>query len=356
LEHNRDAFARGEYDEYVQEEVTRAIEDTENDSAVRVMQMTKKYRHYLCLPSQRDVTAVDNLSFTIDEGEIFCLLGHNGAGKTTTINMMTGLFTPSSGTAFIYGHNVLSDMDEIQNITGVCPQHNILWDELTAREHLIFFAVLKRIPPMQIRDEVNDKLHQMGLSSVADDRVGSFSGGMKRRLSVAISAIGDPKIIFMDEPTTGLDPVHKREVWHLIESIRKERVILLTTHSMEEADVLASRIAIMSGGKLRCLGNSLHLKSTYGTGYRINALLKSTDMFQPFVERLYAHWPWLKGHVTGSLVQRSVILTVDTEHKSFVPELVKFVGRSDLVSEWGMSHSTLEDVCLSLSCIIALTR
>jgi ATP-binding cassette subfamily A (ABC1) protein 2 len=101
--------------------------------------------------------------------------------QTTTINMMTGLFTPSSGTAFIYGHNVLSDMDEIQNITGVCPQHNILWDELTAREHLIFFAVLKRIPPMQIRDEVNDKLHQMGLSSVADDRVGSFSGGMKRR-------------------------------------------------------------------------------------------------------------------------------------------------------------------------------
>jgi ABC-type multidrug transport system ATPase subunit len=349
LEHNRDAFARGEYDEYVQEEVTRAIEDTENDSAVRVMQMTKKYRHYLCLPSQRDVTAVDNLSFTIDEGEIFCLLGHNGAGKTTTINMMTGLFTPSSGTAFIYGHNVLSDMDEIQNITGVCPQHNILWDELTAREHLIFFAVLKRIPPMQIRDEVNDKLHQMGLSSVADDRVGSFSGGMKRRLSVAISAIGDPKIIFMDEPTTGLDPVHKREVWHLIESIRKERVILLTTHSMEEADVLASRIAIMSGGKLRCLGNSLHLKSTYGTGYRINALLKSTDMFQPFVERLYAHWPWLKGHVTGSLVQRSVILTVDTEHKSFVPELVKFVGRSDLVSEWGMSHSTLEDVFLHVT-------
>lgn len=108
------------------------------------------------------------------------------------------------------------------------------------------------------------------------------------RLSVAISAIGDPKIIFMDEPTTGLDPVHKREVWHLIESIRKERVILLTTHSMEEADVLASRIAIMSGGKLRCLGNSLHLKSTYGTGYRINALLKSTDMFQPFVSPLSA--------------------------------------------------------------------
>jgi ABC-type multidrug transport system ATPase subunit len=95
--------------------------------------------------------------------------------------MLTGLFSPTSGTAFIYGKNVLSDMDEIQNVMGVCPQHNILWDELTAREHLIFFAVLKRIPPMQIRDEVSDKLHQMGLSSVADDRVGSFSGGMKRR-------------------------------------------------------------------------------------------------------------------------------------------------------------------------------
>jgi ABC-type multidrug transport system ATPase subunit len=132
---------------------------------------------------------------------------------------------------------------------------------LTAAEHLRIFAKLKGLAPKQVEREIQEKLKETSLSHVANQRVGQFSGGMKRRLSIAISSIGNPQIIFMDEPTTGLDPVNKRSVWHMVQEMKKDRVIVLTTHAMEEADVLGDRIGVMVLGKLRCIGNSLHLKN-----------------------------------------------------------------------------------------------
>jgi len=161
-------------------------------------------------------------------------------------------------------------MEYIRRIMGVCPQHDILWNDLTAREHLEIFAELKNVPSHERAAVVDEKLLSVNLLDVGDKLVGGFTGGMKRRLSVAISCIGDPKIIFMDEPTTGMDPMSRRHVWNLIQELKKDRVIVLTTHSMEEADVLGDRIAIMSHGSIRCLGTSLHLKNEYGEGYRLN--------------------------------------------------------------------------------------
>jgi ABC-type multidrug transport system ATPase subunit len=148
--------------------------------------------------------AVNNLSITIDEGQVLCILGSNGAGKTTTINMLTGLLRPTSGEAMIYGHSVTEEQDDIRKIMGICPQHDILWDELTAAEHLELFAEFRGISTSQVKKLVDDKLKEVELLHVRDHRSKTFSGGMKRRLSVAISSIADPKIVFFDEPVRDL--------------------------------------------------------------------------------------------------------------------------------------------------------
>jgi ABC-type multidrug transport system ATPase subunit len=311
--------------------------------------LTKIYRKYPFCSSSGDTKAVDNLSLVIEDGEIFCLLGHNGAGKTTIINMLTGLFLPTSGFATIYGYDIETQIENIQNIMGVCPQQNILWDELTAREHLTLFAVLKGISPLQIVQEVNAKLSQAGLLQVANQRVSTFSGGMKRRLSVAISSIGEPRIIFMDEPTTGLDPVHKQEVWHLIEDMKKNRVIMLTTHSMEEADILGSRIGILVEGKLRCLGNSLRLKSRYGEGYKVSFIIKDPKRAKILIKEMLEEWNWAKANLSGSFKRGSFLVRISREHLKFIPDLIQFLEESPDVSEWGLSHSTLEEVFLNIT-------
>lgn len=322
--------------------------------AVRIVRLTKEYRKYALCKAKSDTKAVDNLSLTINQNEIFCLLGHNGAGKTTTINMLTGLFPPTSGDAQIAGLDIIDNMDEIREQLGVCPQHDILWPELTAREHLQLFAQLKGIPSFLIEREVHEKIVQVGLEEAADNPVGSYSGGMKRRLSVAISTIGNPKVVFMDEPTTGLDPVNKRGVWHLIQSMKKDRCIILTTHSMEEADVLSDRIAIMAYGKLRCIGNGLHLKSKYGSGYRIT-LLTEREHTETVISMIQEKFPGLTTLAANDA--GAVALSVSQKHLEQVPDLIVFIDKLkghnekgvEMIHEWGVSHSTLEEVFLAIT-------
>eukprot|EP00253_Pinus_taeda_P023624 PITA_23624 len=210
--------------------------------------------------------AVKGLWINIEKDKLFCLLGPNGAGKTTTINCLTGITPVTAGDALIYGQSIksTSGMSNIRSIMGVCPQFDILWNALSAREHLYLFASIKGIPRSAIKS----------LSESAHIRAGSYSGGMKRRLSVAIALIGDPKLVFLDEPTTGMDPVTRRYVWDIIEHTKKDRAIVLTTHSMEEADILSDRIAIMARGKLRCIGTSVRLKSRFGTGFVVNVTVQ----------------------------------------------------------------------------------
>ncbi|KAH9540293.1 hypothetical protein CY35_15G104500 [Sphagnum magellanicum] len=193
--------------------------------------------------------AVKGSWFNIEKDKLFCLLGPNGAGKTTTINCLTGIIPTTAGDGLVYGDSIRSTagIANIRKNMGVCPQGT---EEL---------------------------LSQVKLVEAANVRAGSYSGGMKRRLSVAIALIGDPKVVYLDEPTTGMDPVTRRHVWDIIEASKKGRAIILTTHSMEEADILGDRVAIMARGKLRCIGTPIRLKTRFGAGYVVNVSVRSEN-------------------------------------------------------------------------------
>lgn len=193
----------------------------------------------------------------------------NGAGKTTAISMWTGLYPPSSGTATICGYSLRTGMAAIYERIGVCPQFDILWPLLTVIETLTFYAQVKGLPKSQWRYEAAASAASVDLGHVTERLVSRLSGGMRRRVSLAISLVGGPEVVFLDEPTTGLDPETKRAMWTLIDLAKAQRSIVLTTHSMEEADALCSRIGIMAHGSLRCLGPSLHLKRKFGAGFHV---------------------------------------------------------------------------------------
>ncbi|KOM56466.1 hypothetical protein LR48_Vigan10g235800 [Vigna angularis] len=213
-------------------------------------------------------TAVKGLWVNFAKDQLFCLLGPNGAGKTTAINCLTGITPVTSGDALIYGHSIRSSigMSNIRKLIGF----DILWDALSGQEHLQLFATIKGLSPASIKSITQTSLAEVKLTDAAKVRAGSYSGGMKRRLSVAIALIGDPKLVILDEPTTGMDPITRRHVWDIIENAKRGRAIVLTTHSMEEADILSDRIGIMAKGRLRCIGTSIRLKSRFGTGFIAN--------------------------------------------------------------------------------------
>ncbi|XP_050255430.1 ABC transporter A family member 2-like [Quercus robur] len=216
--------------------------------------------------------ALRGLMVNFEKDQLFCLLGPNGAGKTTAINCLTGITPVTGGDALIYGHSIRSSvgMSNIRRTIGVCPQFDILWDALSGQEHLHLFATIKGLPRASIKSIGEKSLAEVRLTEAAKMRAGSYSGGMKRRLSVAIALIGDPKLVILDEPTTGMDPITRRHVWDIIMDAKKGRAIVLTTHSMEEADILSDRIGIMAKGRLRCIGTSIRLKSKFGTGFIAN--------------------------------------------------------------------------------------
>ncbi|KAL2935159.1 ABC transporter A family member 12 [Bienertia sinuspersici] len=214
--------------------------------------------------------AVKGLSLALARSECFGMLGPNGAGKTSFISMMIGLTEPTSGTAYIEGLDITTQMDEVHTCMGVCPQFDLLWDTLTGREHLYFYGRLKNLSGSRLAQAVEDALKEVNLfhGGIADKHSGKYSGGMKRRLSVAISLIGDPKIVYLDEPSTGLDPASRNALWSVVKRAKQNRAILLTTHSMEEAEALCDRLGVFVDGALRCVGNPKELKARYG-GYFI---------------------------------------------------------------------------------------
>uniref|UniRef100_A0A8C9T650 P-type phospholipid transporter n=1 Tax=Scleropages formosus TaxID=113540 RepID=A0A8C9T650_SCLFO len=216
--------------------------------------------------------AVNHLNLKFYEGQITSFLGHNGAGKTTTMSILTGLFPPTAGTVYIKGMDIRTDMDDIRKILGVCPQHNVLFDILTVEEHVWFYGCLKGLSGPEIRDEMDKLLEDVGLLHKRHEQIKNLSGGMQRKLSVAIAFVGGSKVVVLDEPTAGVDPYSRRGIWDLLLKYRKDRTIILSTHYMDEADLLGDRIAIISQGQLCCCGSPLFLKAHLGTGYYLTAV------------------------------------------------------------------------------------
>ncbi|XP_041978072.1 phospholipid-transporting ATPase ABCA1-like [Aricia agestis] len=214
-------------------------------------------------------TVVDNLNLNIYDNQITVLLGHNGAGKSTTISMLTGNVEVTRGTVTVAGHDITTHTSAARANLGLCPQHNVLFNELTVREHLEFFARLKGYKGKLLNEEIDNLIESLELQEKKNYQANGLSGGQKRRLCVGIALSGGARVVLLDEPTSGMDPSSRRALWELLQKIKDGRSMILTTHFMDEADFLGDRVAIMSLGRLQCVGSPYFLKRHYGIGYTL---------------------------------------------------------------------------------------
>ncbi|MGH0172914.1 UNVERIFIED_CONTAM: hypothetical protein FKN15_075079 [Acipenser sinensis] len=297
--------------------------------------------------------AVRDLTLNMYEGQITVLLGHNGAGKSTTLSMLTGLFPPTSGHAYINGYDICQDMTLIRRSLGLCPQHNVLFHSLTVQEHLQFFAQLKGYPREKTPDEVERILKILNLEDKRQSRSQTLSGGMKRKLSIGIALIGDSKVVMLDEPTSGMDPAARRATWDLLQSQKRGRTILLTTHFMDEADLLGDRIAIMAEGELQCCGSPLFLKNKYGAGYHM-VIVREPLCDVPEITRLVKMYVPNTTMESSAGAELSYILPKESTHRFELLFAELEMKRDELgIASYGASVTTMEEVFLRFELLFA---
>ena len=224
--------------------------------AIRIEDLTKRYGK---------LTAVDALSLSVREGELFSLLGVNGAGKTTTIKMLSCLTAPTSGDAYLLGKSIARESDEIKKVIAVSPQETAIAPALSARENLELICGVHGFGKVKSRQRIEELTSLLGLDEILSRRAGKLSGGWQRRLSIAMALISEPRILFLDEPTLGLDVIARSELWDVIRALKGDVTIILTTHYMEEAEALSDRIAIMKDGRLLVCGTAESIKKAAGT-------------------------------------------------------------------------------------------
>ena len=223
--------------------------------AIRTENLVKKYK---------DKTAVKGLNLTVHQGELYALLGVNGAGKSTTIKMLSCLTQPTSGDAFVMGHSVVEEADQVKAIMNVSPQETAVATKLSVRENLEFIARVYGCDKKQAREKTDQILEEFSMQEIEKSRAATLSGGWQRRLSIAMALITQPQVLFLDEPTLGLDVLARRELWSVIEKLKGKMTIILTTHYLEEAESLSDRIGIMAKGVLCAEGTAAELKAKAG--------------------------------------------------------------------------------------------
>ena len=234
-------------------------------------------KHYIGKHSYNDVKAVDGISFYVEKGELFGLLGPNGAGKTTTINMLCGLLKPKEGTALVGGYDVRKNLNEVKKLISVCPQEAAIFPFLNARENIEYFGNMHLMSKEKIDERVEELLKVLGLYEASGRKAKGYSGGMKRQLNLLVALINEPNILFLDEPTVGMDPRIRRKTWEFINSLKNEnRSIILTTHYIEEAEALCDRVAIIDYGKLVALDSPKKLMTEHDAKNLEEVFLKIT--------------------------------------------------------------------------------
>ena len=317
-----------------------------NNESVQVQNLKKVY--------DTGKLAVDGVSFNMYKGQIFALLGHNGAGKSTTISMITGLFDSTSGTTKIFGLDIQEDLEEVRQTMGICPQHDILFDGMTVQEHLEMYAVLKGVSEDRISEEVEKIIHDIGLGDKRDYLSKNLSGGQKRKLSIGMAFIGGSKFILLDEPSSGMDTSARRKLWDMLKNYKHDRVVLLTTHFMDEADYLGDRIGIMAEGQLKCLGSPLFLKTRFGIGYNLTMVKKDINVSsKPIKELVQRHIP--ESNILSDVsAEFALQLPLESTHKfqGLFDELDANLQRLG-ISSYGVSVTTLEEVFLNVAKIAA---
>lgn len=320
------------------EKVLNLLKDEINEYNLVLYDLTKYYGSFL---------AVNRLNLTVGKSECFGLLGINGAGKTSVFKMLTGDEVITSGDAVVRGFSVRDQLLNVQKLTGYCPQFDALLPDLTGRETLKIFSLIRGISSSEIVEITNKLSVELGFKQHLDKKVSAMSGGNKRKLSTALALIGDPQLIFLDEPTAGMDPGAKRQLWNIINKTRNSgRSVIMTSHSMEECEALCTKIAIMDKGLFKCLGSTQHLKNKFSKGFiltikagdddpdyikdincRIKQMFPSTIVKEKYLDILTFH-------ITENLKWSDVF--------SFLSELKNEVG----IEYYSLTQTSLEQVFL----------
>ncbi len=333
-------------DESVAAERERATGTSPANAAILIQGLVKDYNKVVSNGKVVTKRVLNELYLAVQTGEVFGLLGPNGAGKTTALSVLTGSVTATSGTASVSGFDISTDMETVKRVIGVCPQFDILYEDMSVRQHLVFYSLLRGLSRSRVDVEARRLAEKMELDGDTFNKlVSTLSGGAKRRLSIAIALAGKPPVLFFDEPTTGLDPETRRQIWNIIKAEQASNCIIITTHSMEEADALCSRIGIMAGGSLRAVGSQLELKSRFGDGFkvslncvddsterltRVHELIISLSASAQFVSRFGPHLTFtvpLAGGDVATIFNR-------------MEDKKRALG----ILEWGVTQSSLEEV------------
>jgi ABC-2 type transport system ATP-binding protein len=295
--------------------------------AIEVETLTKRYG---------DLTAVNGVSFTVNRGEIFAFLGPNGAGKTTTVEMLECLRKPTSGKAHVLGYDISKDQANIKKRTGVLPQDFYTYERLTVKETIEYFAGMFNKHP-----DVDELIKLVDLEDKKNVQFKHLSGGLKQRLGIAVALVNDPELIFLDEPTAGLDPKARHVVWHLIDEFHKQgKTVFLTTHYMEEAEALADRVGIIYNGNIVALNTTDKLISEYGKR-NLLVLKKASPKAVPAVEKL---------GIKASFDDATGDVTIHLNHALGVSEILRELTKTRIsFDELQLKRSSLEDVFLNLT-------
>ena len=295
--------------------------------------------------------AVHNLSLEMYTDQIFALLGHNGAGKSTTISMISGLYAKSAGIIKILGYDNAEDPDKVRQIMGICPQTNPLYPMLTCEEHLELYGKIKGYNNSKLILEESDKLlNDIDLYHKKTCLAGILSGGQKRKLCVALSLMADSKIVLLDEPTSGMDTYARRHLWEMLKLYKKDKLIILTTHYMDEADFLGDRVGIMGDGKLLTCGSSLFLKQKFGCGYDLTVVKTAADIPSLPIEKIVAENCENMKSVGDIGMELKFQLPVESAHKfqkifKTLEDDKNILG----IQTFGVSLTTLEEVFLKVA-------
>uniref|UniRef100_A0A8C4SSP8 Uncharacterized LOC114656398 n=1 Tax=Erpetoichthys calabaricus TaxID=27687 RepID=A0A8C4SSP8_ERPCA len=305
--------------------------------------------------------ALQNLNLRFYEDQVTSLLGHNGAGKTTTMSLLTGLYGPTSGSVLIYGKDTRFQMDAVRQSLGVCMQYDVLFDHLTAKEHLFLYAQIKapQWSKEEVRHQVRKILKDTAMYTHRHKRVGALSGGTKRKLSIAIAFLGGSKTVVLDEPTTGVDPCSRRSIWNIVNMYKKERTIILSTHHLDEAEVLSDRIAFLERGGLKCCGSPLYLKQKLGIGYKLSLSKKIPEPGSEDQCDVNRVTEFIKSHFREAELKETVgsdmVYSLPTFGVQYAPYYQALLRGLDenlenlQLGSYGISDTTLEEVFLQLT-------
>ena len=296
------------------------------------------------------VKAVDGISFKIKRGECFGFLGPNGAGKTTAINLISCYLKPDDGEAYVAGYNAVKEQSEVKKHIGISPQENIFYEELTVYENVIFFGKMYNIDRTELKTRANDLIQKVGLDDKRKTRAQKLSGGMKRRLNLIIGLVHDPDILFLDEPTAGLDPQTRRLIWDYIFELKsKNKTIFLTTHYMDEADILSDRLAIIDFGKIIAEGTPEHLKETIGKGDILNLKIDGPkDQLLNSIKKIKQ----LDYIIDASYLEEEMITRINAmDGLGKIGTIIEHftTGKNLQVVDVGVQRNSLENVFLTLT-------